>query len=195
MPGRPNSQVPPFPSFALFPPRSRGRAGPSPPSRPRTIARLAALLARSARGGPRHVTAAGARARRRGPLHLSRAPGGRAWTKPTTGAAPALPCERYPPPKHIPRSPVSSVPAPGSFYIPLVPRAPRPRQGGVGGCERACCPPPVGHGAFLSGVHSSSPEPPLRNSTRERSPPSFLLLFPPHRPPLPTSPPSPAVRF
>lgn len=150
-------------------------------------------LARSARGSPCHVTAAGARARVGGGRSTCHGLPGEAgaWAKPTAGAAPTLPLERYPLPKHLPRSPVQSRPRSGKPLFSACAKSATSEAGQGGGCERACCPPPVGHGAFLSGVHSSSPEPSLRNSTRERSPPSFLLLFPPQRPPLPTSPPLP----
>lgn len=79
--------------------------------------------------------------------------------------------------------------------------APRPGQSRAGG--RARLPrPPVRHGPhprgvsearFLGGIHSPSPEPPLRNSARERSARAALLPLPPPRPTAPESSPLPRL--
>lgn len=144
----PNSQLWPPLFLRAFPPPGPGRAGRSPPSRPEALQAsrdFAARLARSARGGPRHVTAAGARAPAGAapPVTGSRGRRGGPWAKPTAGAAPALPCERYPPHKHLPRSSDQPRPRSRKHLFSACAKSATP-EAGRRGRVRACLLPPAG---------------------------------------------------
>lgn len=219
-PHPPNSPFP-FPPPPLA--RARGTSRAPPRARPLAGRRPARAAQRPLPRGwgvrPResHCPAAsGRRTPRTGHRHLP-FPG---WAKPTAvprGLPSLRPpsrrlCGRYPPPpwaaaasspsslprprRTEPEPAASPLPARGSHYFPVVPRAPRPApKPGERGSSPPCLvrhgPRPRGasEARFLTDVHAPSPEPPLRNSARERSPPSSSSH--PQRPPLPKTPPPP----
>lgn len=181
-------------------PTAPAGAGPGPP-RPHALRPLrhretsrASHAKRARRPAPRDSRGGARAGGGRSTCHgLPGEAGGGAWAKPTAGVAPALPHERYPPPRHPPRSPVQPRPRSGKPLFSACAKSATPEAGLGGGGARV----PAAPRRWDMAPSSAASTPPARSpryATRERSPPSFLLL-PPQRPPLPTSPPSPAVPF